>query len=274
MSILWRTKYSAADKAKLLASNRFDCVPPANLANQFFLPDEDNHQSTIPEDPQLMAKLGLAKSEKLHFFCAYTGDWARALSEHCIVHASDISYQNAALLRSKKGKIRSVFRIAAQIAKLKQHGPFDWSISYEPYPVTDPAGSFEHVLRLSLLNRRGLKMIFNAEPQNVTLMMDHSIPGRMSSFAKLYGAKFVLEERAIQTTTGPSLFRIYSLHTNGNARKLAGIDLFTDLHFHGAASKESVVSLAVSKLGISAVDAEKSIRRVIKSRRTGMLTFG
>ena len=265
----FRSNHSAAEKSVVLKSSRYET---AASIGSWIGPSVIESQSSLPTDNTLIEKLGIASSDRLHFFAAASGDWARALAHKCTVHASDASERQADFLRKNMGNLRSVTKIAAEIAMLRNHGRFDWLVSYEPYPITDRVYSFECVMRNALLNRKGLKMVFSLE-QN-SLQQEHGIPLRMAAFAKLYGAKIKTDNVSIGTSSGPQDFRVYTLHTNEKARQLAHVDLFTDSRMRGGTNTDVVARAISERFGISRGEAESSMRRVIKSRRTGMLTFG
>ena len=67
----------------------------------------DIHQSIVPKDHALGKKIGITPNDRVLVFAGYAGDWARALSEFCEVHFTDISKSVVKHVESQRANIRS-----------------------------------------------------------------------------------------------------------------------------------------------------------------------
>ena len=96
------------------------------------------------------------------FFAAYSGEWAKALANQgLVVDTSDINDAQVNKLNADSQKLNSVVRRPAEMHNIIPNY-YDWSISYEPVPLFG-SNSLEFTLRTSLLNKKGLKLIFSSE---------------------------------------------------------------------------------------------------------------
>jgi hypothetical protein len=122
-------------------------------------PAQDKHQGVIPDDPQLGKKIGFSPKERILVFAGSYGDWASSLSRFAEVHYTDVSPSMTNYARLKfPSNVRS-FRARPAELQPRKKGRFDWSFSFEPFPIMD-RGTISLVLLRSLLNNKGAKIVF------------------------------------------------------------------------------------------------------------------
>ncbi len=180
---------------------------------------------------QMLNILGLNPGERINFFCSFEGSWARALADAgCIVEATDVSDQWVNKLKRKPGKIKSVRQMPAQVRAIVPEY-YDWDVSFEPYPVSDynPKGLVD-VARQSLLNKKGLILIFSGKPYLFrAINREFSI---LKIVADIYGAQIETKESTnlmkCNDCGGEELAVLIRLETNPQARKLAELDCYVE----------------------------------------------
>lgn len=223
-------------------------------------------QQVVPADQKLGQKLGIAKSDRVLVFAGYFGDWAQALSHHAHVTYSDIGKTMTAFVKTHKpGRIERFWARPAQ-ALPHARGQFDWSFSFEPYPLRYE-GSLDMALARSLLNRKGA-IIVNASSSNASNLPNRPFSNLVNVVAKIYGANARSSVLRIWTKGGTSRvltpLGVDVLRSNMRARKRARIDLevykmvFNAKRRFRAISDEEICR----KLNISPSELEQSRNRL------------
>ncbi len=170
-------------------------VPPANLeltipilpspSSQFdggfreHLEKDDPHQSYVPDDPDLLKKLGINVGESVFGFAGFVGDWLAALMElGANVTYTDIDARIVEWV--KQNRPFNNPRIASPLMQPALPNQYDWSFSFEPVPL-DPS-VWPLVLLRSLLNKKGMMW--------VTSMGDtDGSTWQLKEFANIYGLR-------------------------------------------------------------------------------------
>ncbi len=226
-------------------------------------------QDFVPQDAQLSQKIGIMPNDKVLFFAGGHGDWANALSLFAEVHYTDISREMLDFVKQQKpGQIRSFRRQAAELAP-RIAEKYDWSFSFEPYPIAD-VNTIPLVFLRALLNKKGAKMVFvNPSQYDFEKRIN---PSALMSFADSYGAGFQLKKIFIQGQrryhTEPEAIPcvVITILTNSKSQKLAHTDLAV-LHQLNIALKkkqEPTDAELAKKIGISVRVIQKSRKRLEK----------
>lgn len=240
-------------------------------ADPWSVPSVRAAQATVPADPRLLHHLGIEPGSKILFFAGYTGNWAKALAEQAEVHFTDASagmVRRARLLQEQNPegtRIRSFrTREASRIPLSKNR--FDWSVSFEPFPLYWGGGLPLSLLR-SLLNRKGAKIVIS-NPDNVGF--ERNV---LAVIARAYGASWNKREFDLLVREGPfasgrpepKSHAVFSLETNDPARHKA----MQDLKVLRACRTEGIETLDglfsephVMRLGISREQLLESLRRL------------
>ena len=189
-------------------------------------------QDFVPVDPKLHSKLGVSKGAKIHVFAGYYGNWAHALAEGSKrVRYTDASKDFTDFARKQSVRNVSYKTIAAELAPIRKNA-FDWSFSFEPFPLLGHKGIGSVVSR-ALLNRKGLKVLFSDRERERGRALIDSI----KFVGEVYGAKMKTEKVELDTTktsdklnntiTFPRMheFTVITLLTNPLAREKAAFDL-------------------------------------------------
>lgn len=253
----------------------------------------------VPKDKKILEKMGLRKGERVHFFVAYSGDWAKELANRGInVHASDVSERAVKYLKSKPGRIRQVTRMPAGYGPIVPNY-YDWSISFEPYPAVRPPRLQEDALRMGLINKKGLKMIFWGV--NITFWRggykrafevsstDEDILQRMNRFARLYGAKAGEKRINLNRKAGvlfgvPSFsteartkadMRMFTMETTPEARRKAELDLYVERRkYSRTGTQGELVKKLAKEFKVSEQEIRESLKRIRETEKIGLLTVG
>jgi hypothetical protein len=207
------------------------------------------HQATVPNDPQLLEKLGIAKGARILVFAGCFGDWTKALSKGANVAYTDVSkpMTRYAKKRFRRSKIES-FRAREASLQPRRKNRYDWSFSFQPYPLQHT--TMPLALVRSLLNRKGAIII---PPSSASPDLD--------VISKIYGASLKIEKSYITTILGASeTVWFATLRTNPKAKRMA----WQDLRVLNAIDKlEEIDSAALAKkLGIPKEQFLESIHRI------------
>ncbi|HLD59344.1 MAG TPA: hypothetical protein VI977_06985 [archaeon] len=221
-----------------------------------FIP-EDATQAMVPPSKHLPEKLGIKPGEKILVFAGCNGDWADALAQSCEVHYTDLSKQMSDFARKKhSGKIRSFRTRPAQLQPRRKR-LYDWSFSFEPYPLVFTR-NFKLALARALLNRKGAIIAYQGS--TTVHKPDEMSEEQTERIAGIYGAKAKLAVIKI----GDFYCRVATLRTNFFARRRVTLDLKV-MHFlnhalkkGGQISNQELASLARASLR----DIEKSRERL------------
>ncbi|MDO8625687.1 MAG: class I SAM-dependent methyltransferase, partial [Candidatus Diapherotrites archaeon] len=175
------------------------------------------HQGVIPADPNLAEKMGIKPGQKIIAVAGGAGDWTHALSKTCKVTYTDISPRMAKYVATeKKGELNAMHAWPAE-AVIRRPNQYDWTFSFEPYPLQETSKQLDHVLVRSLLNRYGGKIV---EQQHTTL------DANLKRVAELYGASFESSVATIRVQPwNPDNVGVLTLHTNARARQRAWNDV-------------------------------------------------
>jgi hypothetical protein len=144
-------------------------------------PNVQGAQDYVPVET-VTKKLGIKKGEKVLVFAGYYGDWANALSHSTQLTYTDPSKEFANLYARKHSGAR-VKAVAAELVPLRPK-KYDWSFSFEPFPVAQNGGLL-HSMTRALLNNKGAKVVLSNQDLSRNQIMQKTI----DSIAKIYGAK-------------------------------------------------------------------------------------
>ncbi|MFH0971727.1 MAG: hypothetical protein V1835_04115 [Candidatus Micrarchaeota archaeon] len=202
----------------------------------------------IPTDQKLLRLIGLTANDRIHYFSAYSGEWAQKLADlGARVDASDISKDIVARLKSNPGKIRRIFQAAGETGAIVPTY-YDWSVSYEPFPIIRGDYGVNSLIRMGLINREGIKLIFSR-----TIIEPGWVKPSLKAIAKIYGAD--VEQKIVHIRGGPPVGRrprqtrfmtVFTIRTNPKIRKKAELDLFLErrLPLLGDVGADSIKALA------------------------------
>jgi len=115
-------------------------------------------QATLPDDKNLLSKIGLGKNEKILFIAGYYGNWAKSLARAgIIVSYSDVSRNlvNHAKKSLREKNIKEYICSDYTLIPSKSL-KYDWTFSFEP--IGTKQGLPIAMLR-SLLNKKGGKLV-------------------------------------------------------------------------------------------------------------------
>jgi hypothetical protein len=118
------------------------------------------HQATRPVDDDLLGKVGVASGDEILFFAGYHADWPLAMAKSgCKVTYTDLSPGLVWMMNnSGKGERFTAVFAANGGDQPREAGKYDWSMSFEPLPMTNGRELYDAVKR-SLMNRKGGKVI-------------------------------------------------------------------------------------------------------------------
>ena len=236
---------------------------------------EPTTQHFIPNDKHLHEKIGVEKNQKVLVFAGCYGDWANSLSKFSSVRYTDIGQEMTQYAKSRFSGAVSSFRASPAELVPQRARVFDWSFSFEPYPLIR-TGGLEMALVRSLINTKGAKIVFNVlkEAGHVKWRgMKHSQCEALAKrVAKRYGAEVDVKVVDINGTrsissahkdVGNKSCLIVTLKTNSRARKKALFDLSV-LKFLGLEDKinEKVIKKTARELGVSPEAVWQAHRRI------------
>lgn len=167
-----------------------------HVSNSIFpwKPNMYGAQDFVPIESNLHSKLGINKGSKIHVFAGYYGNWAHALSEGSKrVRYTDASKEFTQIAMKKRSNKISYKTVPAELAPVRRNA-FDWSFSFEPYPLFGHNGIGMVVTR-SLLNRKGLKVLFSERAKG----QEGDFFGKLKALGDVYGAKTKSELIGINT---------------------------------------------------------------------------
>ena len=214
-------------------------------------------QGFVPADRFLGKKLGITSKAKVLVFAGYFGDWARALSKTCAVKYTDLGPKMTRLAATKKSNVKSFTTRPAELL-VRRPKVYDWSFSFEPYPVGLRGMSL--VFIRSLLNKKGCKIAERDKGSSFVRISEH--------ISEIYGANSTVKTASISGTTerstGQHEITILTLRTNASARKKAMLDLKL-LHYLNLAAKNKkqlTFDDLRKKLNVSEKQLEESRKRL------------
>lgn len=142
-------------------------------------------QHTIPNDKDLLKKIGLTKEDKILTIAGYYGDWTNAIAKAgCKTTYSELSKNLVDFARKKLSKNKNIqkFVCANYIIIPKKEKEYDWTLTFEP--IGGEMGLSIAVLR-GLLNKKGIKIIHY--PRENKPLKSYA---RYELIPKVYGGKF------------------------------------------------------------------------------------
>ncbi len=171
------------------------------------------HQSTTPDDPNLLVKLGILQSDKLFFYAGYHGDWAYALGKlGCNVTYSDLSSGLVEIMKEDpRSKHFSQIMAVDGSSYPNQSSLYDWSVSFEPAPMVFHNKFYDALIR-ALLNKKGGKIITRDSKSQIyhkdimRLVEDYQLELEVSP-------QFILSKTKLGFNTVPITHKIYTITT-------------------------------------------------------------
>lgn len=194
-------------------------------------PNNYGAQDFVPVESKLNSRLGISKGSKVHVFAGYYGNWAHALAESTKVRYTDASKEFTEIAKKRGMGSVSYKTIAAELAPVRKN-IFDWSFSFEPFPLIGHKG-INAVASRALLNKKGLKVLYSERENERGKTLTEAI----SFVGNVYGAKMVTKKvrlNALKTSeklskeiTFPRMqeFTLVTLLTNPLAREKVALDL-------------------------------------------------
>ncbi len=189
-------------------------------------------------------EIGFKPGQKILIVAGYYGDWAAHFAKNHKVTYTDVGREMAeyakksALFRGTPAKMYKA--IPAELVPQRQK-IYDWTFSFEPYPISKEGG-MQHTLVRSLLNNKGSKFLFVDDPYKPTAsyftgsgIKQHTLTYMSRHYfnplQRIYGAKVstkVLDIKLMaERLDKPQSFdcTLYTVETNNLARQRAKIDL-------------------------------------------------
>ncbi len=217
---------------KEILKPRWEHKPGFGMSEKFVLHKRESfQQSTAPEDPNLLKKLGIKKGEHVLAIASYYASWASALARlGAKVDYSDIS---KSLVNWSKKRYNKLFRkyICSDYALIpKKQEEYDWTFTFEACG----GGSGLPIAYLrALLNKEGGILVYNLRYGKEKKKMGSkpkTYPLIVKTLAKIYSAKYKIKEIKVKShrfkkPTEMLAHRIHIIKTNKKARKLAQQDL-------------------------------------------------
>jgi hypothetical protein len=156
-------------------------------------------QATLPEDGNLLKKVGLAKNDKVLFIAGYYGNWPKALAKAgAIVYYTDVSKNlvNYARKNLKEKRIKECFCSDFTLVPDKSL-KYDWTFSFEPLGTRQ--GLPIAMLR-SLLNRKGGKLIVYPRIVEMDRHFKSSKPYTLiaKNLSMIYKTRYEISRKAIE----------------------------------------------------------------------------
>lgn len=234
-------------------------------------------QGFVPHERDLAGKIGIAPNSKVLVFAGCYGDWARALSSNCEVHYTDLSHEMARFVNQhKRGEIKSIRAAPAEMLPQRVFH-YDWSFSFEPYPLTN--GNFGVGLRFSLLrsllNHSGAKLVYDPGKNDVYLReIEKIFKHVVIPMSDIYGAQCntnmtnIKGRRIIANYPKPTFLIVVNFLTNPRSRKMAENDLKVLDRIQGENTPQPSEIAKQTRLDEKTV--KESLERLEKIEKIGM----
>ncbi len=223
------------------------------------------HQKLIPRDPLLLKKLGIQKGAKINYFASFYGDWVRTMAKETKLKATDANIGMKEFVQSRKYKIP--FRAIAAQSYPRIKNAYDWSVSFEPFPLLHIAG-LELTAMRGLLNKKGMKIITSAYKSS---LLEKDFSSKLETVARIYGADLLQKKvnvlSSMQYGQKPQneYVHVITLFTNNIAREKVYRDLqLISAIEKGKAKTESELIAFGLKMGFSEVQVRASLKRIEK----------
>ncbi len=242
-------------------------------------------QDSVPmcSPQELSNKLKINMDERVLVFAGYSGDWANSISKFAKVTYTDLSEESTriALNRFRGEKRMIAFKIRPASLQPRKSKIYDWSFSFEPFPLHLPSLALQTALLRSLLNKKGAKIVYTG-----TKLYSTNPNRELELIANLYGVKSELvktslvaltKKRAFEGETSGinTMFSVFTLYTNRKARKLATLDLrvLKILNAHAKKRTSLEIQALSKKVGAKEKEVYKSLER-LKILFGGTLNMG
>jgi len=224
-------KYKIPNMKKILKP-RWANKPGFGMSEKFVLHERKSfQQSTVPNDPKLLQKLGIKKGDKILAIAGYYASWASELAKAgAKVDYSDISKSLVNWSKKKYGKLFRRYICSNYELIPKKPKEYDWTFTFEACG----GGSGLPIAYLrSLLNKKGGILIYHLRYSTAKKKMG-SKPKRypliVKTISKVYGSQYKIKEIKIRShrfekPTKMIFHRIHIIKTNKKARELAKKDL-------------------------------------------------
>ncbi len=217
---------------KEILKPRWAHKPGKGMSEKFVLHDRPSfQQSTVPEDPELLKKIGIKKGEKVLSIAASYASWASEIAKlGAEVDYSDIS---KSLVNWSKNKYGNLFRkyICSNYELIpKKVEEYDWTFTFEACG----GGSGLPIAYLrSLLNKKGGILVYHLRHGTSKKKMGgkpKTYPLIVKTLSQVYGAECKIKQIKIKSHRfeKPTMMidhKIHIIKTNKKARRLAKQDL-------------------------------------------------
>lgn len=217
---------------KEILKPRWAHKPGFGMSEKFVLHERESfQQSTVPEDPALLKKLGIKKGEKVLAIAGYYASWASELAKlGAKVDYSDIS---KSLVNWSKKKYRKLFdKYLCSNYELipKKAEEYDWTFTFE---ACGGSSGLPIAYLRSLLNKKGGILVYHLRYGTAKKKMGgkpKTYPLIVKTISKVYGTQYKIKEIRVKShrfekPTKLISHRIHIIKTNKKARELAQQDL-------------------------------------------------
>jgi len=206
--------------------------PGFGMKEKFVLHKRESfQQSTAPEDPNLLKKLGIKKGEKILAIAGYYASWASELAKlGAEVDYSDISRSLINWAKKKYGKLFRKYICSNYELIPKKPDEYDWTFTFEACG----GGSGLPIAYLrSLLNRKGGILVYHLRYGTAKKKMGgkpRTYPLIVKTLAKVYGVQYKIKQIKIKShrfekPTKMISHKVHIIKTNKKARKLIQQDI-------------------------------------------------
>ena len=204
-------------------------------------------QSSAPEDPSLLKKLGIKKGDKVLAIAAYYASWASEIARlGAKVDYSDISKPMVNWAKKKYGRLFRKYICSNYELIPKKSKEYDWTFTFEACG----GGSGLPIAYLrSLLNNKGGILVYHMRYGAAKVKMGgkpKTYPKIVKTLSKVYNCehkikKIKIKSHRIGKKTRPITHMIFVIKTNNKARKMAEKDL--EVLFSNKKDKDSLKRL-------------------------------
>jgi hypothetical protein len=223
--------YKVPDMKEILKP-RWEHKPGFGMKEQFKLHKRESfQQSTAPEDPNLLKKLGIKKEDKVLAIAGYYASWASALAKlGAKVDYSDISRSLVIWSKKRYGRLFKKYICSGYELIPRNPKEYDWTFTFEACG----GGSGLPIAYLrSLLNKKGGILVYHMRYGKAKEKMGgkpKSYPLIVKTLSKVYCAKYEIKQIKIkghrfEKSTRMITHKVHIIKTNDNARELAWQDL-------------------------------------------------
>ena len=223
--------YKIPDMKEILKP-RWAHEPGYGMNKSFVLHKRESlQQSSAPEDPKLLKKLGIKKGDKVLAIATYYASWASEIAKAgAKVDYSDISRSLVNWSKRKYGNLFKKYICSNYELIPKKPNEYDWTFTFEACG----GGSGLPIAYLrSLLNKKGGILVYHLRYSTAKKKMGgkpKTYPLIVKTLAKIYSVNYKIKEIRIKShrigkPTRMIKHRIHIIKTNEKARDLAQQDL-------------------------------------------------